>query len=59
MSDKPSSSNDRTAEQTGYDPAADPDSDPEMLTEQHPASAGGENERDPAEGPDDAAATDG
>ncbi|GGK73063.1 hypothetical protein [Ornithinimicrobium pekingense] len=41
-----------------YDPEQDPDSDPDMLQEQHPASVG-ENERDPAEGPDDASATDG
>jgi hypothetical protein len=42
----------------GYDPEQDPDSDPEMLTEQHPAQQG-QNERDPAEGPDDESATDG
>lgn len=33
----------------GYDPAQDPDSDPEMLTTKHPDQQG-ENERDPAEG---------
>jgi hypothetical protein len=42
----------------GYDPEQDPDSDPEMLTEQHPAHTG-ENQRDPAEGADDESATDG
>ena len=41
-----------------YDPEKDPDADPEMLTSQHPAHRG-ENERDPAEGPDDDSATDG
>jgi CubicO group peptidase (beta-lactamase class C family) len=42
----------------GYDPAQDPDADPEMLTEQHPDHVG-ENQRDPAEGADDESATDG
>lgn len=41
-----------------YDPAEDPDADPEMLTSKHPAQQG-ENRRDPAEGPDDESATDG
>jgi hypothetical protein len=41
-----------------YDPEQDPDADPEMMTSQHPAQRG-ENERDPAEGPDDESATDG
>ncbi|USQ75216.1 hypothetical protein [Ornithinimicrobium cryptoxanthini] len=39
-----------------YDPEQDPDADPEMLTSQHPALTG-ENERDPAEGPDDESTT--
>lgn len=34
----------------GYDPEQDPDSDPEMLTSQHPDHGAGENRRDPAEG---------
>ncbi|MFK5688160.1 hypothetical protein ACI3EY_00725 [Ornithinimicrobium sp. LYQ92] len=38
---------------TGYDPAQDPDSDPEMTHSQHP-DEDEEMERDPAEGPDDA-----
>lgn len=41
-----------------YDPEQDPDADPEMLTSRHPALTG-ENERDPAEGPDNESATDG
>lgn len=42
----------------GYDPEQDPDSDPEMMTERHPAQDG-ENDRDPAEGPEDESVTDG
>ena len=59
MSENPSSA-DTSGSSTdlGYDPEQDPDSDPDMLTQQHPAQVG-ENERDPAEGPDDASATDG
>lgn len=55
MSENPSGKDTAGA---GYDPEQDPDADPDMLTEQHPAQEG-TNERDPAEGADDASATDG
>lgn len=42
----------------GYDPEQDPDSDPDMIAKRHPAEQG-ENERDPAEGPEDESAPDG
>lgn len=40
----------------GYDPEQDPDADPDMMASQHPGHVG-ENERDPAEGPEDDSAT--
>lgn len=43
----------------GYDPEQDPDADPEMLTSQHPDHGAGENRRDPAEGAEDEAGSDG
>ncbi len=55
MSENPTG-NDTAGE--GYDPERDPDSDPDMLSGQHPDHVG-QNERDPAEGPDDESATDG
>lgn len=53
MSENPTD-NDRATEE--YDPKQDPDSDPAMLQSQHPDHRE-QNERDPAEGPDDESAT--
>jgi hypothetical protein len=41
----------------GYDPTQDPDADPAMMPSRHPDQRA--MEADPAEGPDDEAATDG
>lgn len=39
-----------------YDPRKDPDTDPDLVQEKAPSGVG-ENQRDPAEGPDDESAT--
>lgn len=50
------SENTSTPSEQPYDPDRDPDADPDMLGEQRP-KAQGENQRDQAEGDDDAAPT--
>jgi hypothetical protein len=55
MSENPTDEDPRSE---AYDPEQDPDADPAMLQSRHPDHRE-ENERDPAEGPDDESATDG